>query len=148
MEQERFLSKIPDVDLIILMDLDDRDLFNLCLTNTYTRDLCRNEDFWRNRSTLKYHDKLKYKDPSKTWKEFYLGLVSLVDFISRKSRDEARNEVWLLTLLQLGIRSLADIKNMTDDDFKRLIESEILLKKTILKTELRKLRLLKNVCPY
>ena len=79
------MTEIKDVDLLILSKLDDRDLLNFCMTSKYGKYLCKNEDFWRNRFMKKYSDKVKYRDISKTWKHFYLGLISLTDIISRHS---------------------------------------------------------------
>jgi len=41
-----------DIDLIILSNLDDKTLFNFCISNPkdeYLKKLCGDESFWRNR---------------------------------------------------------------------------------------------------
>lgn len=51
---------IRDSDLIILEKLNDRDLFNFCLSNKSSRKLCSYEPFWMNRLMEKYPDAKKY----------------------------------------------------------------------------------------
>ncbi len=60
-----------DVDLKILSDLEDVDLFKICskgygkegldVKNSYIHHLCSNETFWRNRS-MKFNSKYKKKE--------------------------------------------------------------------------------------
>ena len=38
-----------DPMLQIMMNLDDKSLLNFCLTDKRGSELCKNEDFWRNR---------------------------------------------------------------------------------------------------
>ena len=72
---ERSLTKIRDVDLKILSELDDRDLLNYCKTHKYGNELCNNEDFWRNRVDIKFPGAGKIKSPDRIWKNFYLKIV-------------------------------------------------------------------------
>lgn len=68
----KILTGIRGVDLTILSDLDDRDLFNFCLSNKEASDICRDENFWRSRFYQRYGqlfdndpefvDKIKPKD--------------------------------------------------------------------------------------
>ena len=90
---ENPLTGNRDADLIILNNLNDRDLFNFCLSNKKAADLCRNENFWRNRFYQRYGklfdndqefiDKIK-KDEK--WKTFYLLVVS--------ETSEFKNNPW------------------------------------------------------
>jgi glucose-6-phosphate 1-dehydrogenase len=41
------LTGIPDVDMIILSNLKDSDLFAVCSVNRYTYNLFNREDFWK-----------------------------------------------------------------------------------------------------
>ncbi len=61
-----------DVDLMIIMELDDKSLFNFCLTSKRGNNLC-DENFWRNR-LWKYYSKI-YPEEGQKWKELYLKLV-------------------------------------------------------------------------
>lgn len=67
------LTGRKDTDLIILSNLDDRSLLSYCQTNRYGRELCRNENFWRNRFIKKYGT--GYDLENRTWKNFYLSLL-------------------------------------------------------------------------
>ena len=67
------MLRIKDLDLLIMMEINDKDLLNYCLINKYGIKLCSNEDFWRNR-LWKYYGKFYPKEGQK-WKELYLKLV-------------------------------------------------------------------------
>jgi hypothetical protein len=41
------LTGIRDIDRQILLNLDDADLYNVCLTNKYLKSLCDDDDFWK-----------------------------------------------------------------------------------------------------
>ena len=53
-----FLSGQRDPDLIILDNLNDKDLLSVCITNRYANHLCNNEDFWRIRFIKKWGKKI------------------------------------------------------------------------------------------
>jgi len=77
---KKMLTGQRDADLEILKNLKDRDLLNVCLADKYTNNLCKNEDFWRNRFIKEhgresYREAMKYKSPEKTWRTFYLSIV-------------------------------------------------------------------------
>jgi hypothetical protein len=77
---ERSFSKIKDVDLKILSELDDKSLFQTCMTNKYINNICSNEDFWRNRYIKKFGlEAIKYKPDEKTWKKHYLQVAIDLD---------------------------------------------------------------------
>lgn len=71
---QRSFSKIRDVDLKILSELNDENLFNVCLTNRYTRWLCNNETFWRDR----FYSRFGKDAPgpiNRKWKNYYLLII-------------------------------------------------------------------------
>jgi len=72
---ERTFSKIPDLDLIILENLNDKDLLNACKINKYTYNLCKNENFWLKRLRKNYPFLEKYKSENRTWKNIYVSYV-------------------------------------------------------------------------
>jgi hypothetical protein len=73
---ERSFSKIKDVDLKILSELDDRSLFRTCSTNKYAYNLCFDEDFWRNRYRNKFGTEERVPKPEKrTWRNHYLQTI-------------------------------------------------------------------------
>jgi hypothetical protein len=81
---------IRDVDLEILSKLDDSELGKMCGTDKYFRNLCKNDDFWRNRTIKRFGKYLgtveeinEYRKKAKipTWRLYY---ISLVDFIEQE----------------------------------------------------------------
>jgi hypothetical protein len=81
------LSGDKNTDYEILYNLSDYDLGNICKVNRYTRELCKNDMFWMNRTMKRFvpvfesFDKLKkYKELySKTWREYYIDLVNYME---------------------------------------------------------------------
>ena len=76
---------LPAADIIILNELSDTDLINVCASNKYLNHICNNESFWFNKVLNKYSSKLgsgkeirdKYMLPGTTWKEYYLWLSNM-----------------------------------------------------------------------
>lgn len=67
---------LRDTDLIILGLLDDKSLFNVCLTNKYVAQLCGNESFWMNRYRNRFNSEFEdEKPPNISWKNYYLKKV-------------------------------------------------------------------------
>jgi hypothetical protein len=52
-KNEKFTG-MKDIDLKILSQLEDKDLFNMCLVNTYVSNLCKDEILWKNRLFKNY----------------------------------------------------------------------------------------------
>ena len=73
-------------DLIVLAQLDDVSLGRMCQTNQYFKELCRNEDFWRNRTLVRFGtaiprnimDKIR-DEKDLTWREYYIRLVDFLE---------------------------------------------------------------------
>ena len=73
---------VKDIDFKILEELDDSNLTNVCVVNTYLNDICKDETFWRNRLLNKYRFLLgnaeniihNYKPKDILWKEYYVWL--------------------------------------------------------------------------
>lgn len=79
-----------DTDFIILSKLNDRDLLSVCLINKYVNNLCKSENFWRNRFIAKWSkDDMKYKSDNKSWKHFYLLIVK---YLNGTEKLESENE--------------------------------------------------------
>ena len=77
-----------NLDLMILGNLDDKDLFNVCIVNKYANNLCQNELFWKNRFIQKFGDKAsQYKPANRNWKNHYLKVVSDLSKFSDKPWD-------------------------------------------------------------
>ena len=45
--QNMFLTNIPDIDINILSNVDDKTLTALCQTNRYVNSMCKSDDLWR-----------------------------------------------------------------------------------------------------
>ena len=72
----RAFTQIRDVDLKILSELDDRSLLNSCATNKYVYNICKDENFWRNRFIKKYGEHAaSYKPADRSWKNHYMQLI-------------------------------------------------------------------------
>jgi len=93
---------IRDVDLEILSKLDDSELGKMCSTDKYFRNLCKNDDFWRNRTikrfgrylgTVEEINDFRKKVNIPTWRLYY---ISLVDFIYNTlySEKQFANNGW------------------------------------------------------
>lgn len=68
------LTKIRDIDLKILQQLEDHELPAVCQTNKYVASLCNDESFWLNRLLLKKNLKLELINKLKenlTYKDLY-----------------------------------------------------------------------------
>jgi hypothetical protein len=76
MENKRGLSGIKDVDLKILSELDDRDLFSFCLADKFVNQMCKNEHFWRSRFVKRFGKKAAiYKPKERNWRNHYLKVI-------------------------------------------------------------------------
>jgi hypothetical protein len=63
------LTGNKDVDLKVMSNLDDENLFNLCISepkSNYLTRLCNDETFWRNRLMKKFPE---FKAQNKNWKK-------------------------------------------------------------------------------
>ncbi len=99
---------IRDLDLEILKKLDDAELGKICSTNKYFRELCKNEDFWRNRTVERFSKylgnlvqinkyKLKYES---TWRLYYISLINFLESLyQRRNYDFQRDDFEILTRL-------------------------------------------------
>jgi hypothetical protein len=66
---------LKDTDLLILMELNDNDLFKVCSINKYLNSLCNNEYFWYNRIVKKYGEDVAKQTNKNTWKKYYIFLI-------------------------------------------------------------------------
>jgi len=94
------------LDMLILEQLEDRDLLDVCTTNKHLNDLCNTEAFWAYRTVKTYGDVLgdgytikeKYIPPNVSWKHYYLWLSNallqpsdiLLDLIRVHNREDIK----------------------------------------------------------
>ena len=73
----RFLTGDPNVDMMVLLQMDDKTLATTCRTDKYANRLCNDENFWRQKV-----DRLPFKHgpkpADKTWKQAYQWLTDTV----------------------------------------------------------------------
>ena len=130
---QRVWSQNPDVDKLILMNFSPSDLFNVCLTNNYIANLCRDKNFWRNKITRDfplrgkfiYYDQYKQLDP-----------LELYRIINQQSK--------IVTLTEDNYRELAAILP-EDDEF---TDEDALLITEAISQNLDKLPLLRGDVIY
>lgn len=83
------LTGNKDADLLILSNLEDKDLFNFCLANQKAAVLCRDDNFWRNRFYKKYGALLEeapqLKPEDQSWKNFYMSVIIQLDSFGKNS---------------------------------------------------------------
>ncbi len=87
------LTGLRDTDLIIMNELNDKDLLAYCQTDKI--GVCRNEDFWRNRF-IKVHDEAasKFKNKDRSWKDYYLAVIYYTEKYSneRAAKETAKKD--------------------------------------------------------
>ncbi len=84
--QTKLLTGIKDVNLLVLTNLDDESLLNLCQVNKEASRICEDENFWRNRFMGKYG---KFNKASNvTWKRLYLKSLKGYNLFRQGLTDE------------------------------------------------------------
>lgn len=85
-ENPATFTGLPATDILILQNLSDKDLNNVCTVNTYLHNLCNNESFWLNRVLHRFsvlgsgvEIREKYIPDGVSWKDYYLWLSGLLD---------------------------------------------------------------------
>lgn len=85
-EKTKTLTGIKDVDLLIMSELSDKELGKFCQLNSYTKGLCKDDNFWRRRTlkrftqVLKEETLIKNKEANFTsWREYYINLVDFME---------------------------------------------------------------------
>ena len=129
---------IKDVDLLILKELDDEDLFSLCQVDKYINSLCNNENFWLNKLLKKYPDYklLKMEATNKDiYKELY-QLEKLKEELNLSSKN-IYNMKWIsvqyafpktfpnnlqtVTYINLSFNGIVEIPNLNLPNLEELI---------------------------
>jgi stalled ribosome alternative rescue factor ArfA len=76
----QFLTGDANVDILIMLQLDDPTLATTCQTNKYAKQLCNNENFWRQKVEQLPNAKGKTnvrKPIEKTWRDYYRQLTEI-----------------------------------------------------------------------
>ena len=76
-----------DVDYLILLNLSDKDLGHFCRINSYAKNLCKNENLWREKTINRFGAILGSKEEivkdkgEESWRNFYVRLVDLLEYL-------------------------------------------------------------------
>jgi len=123
---ERTWSKIKDVDMQILENLDDASLLNFCSVNRYSSELCNNEDFWHRRLKKNYPDIEKYKSPNRKWKNFYISYVYYLNY-GKENANIGQMTMATLKAVQNGdldlIKYFVDERRVDANNFNMISEA-------------------------
>lgn len=98
-------TKIKDLNLRILEDLDDKSLLNYCVADKYANTLCQNETFWRNRFFKKFREGQEIWKEGYSWREYYLLLTYYYDIV--------RGRIGFLSRMEIN----EDIRKVHEHDF-------------------------------
>lgn len=134
------LSGIRDLDRIILNELGDQDLANICVVNKYTYSLCQDEIFWRARVLNRFGPYLGSADyiqsnylSGTSWKMYYLWLISslhgfLYD-VEVKARKNKREDILkLISIMKSNNNDLFNaIKNVNIENVKKILKRRLLI---------------------
>ena len=95
-DYQKFLTGQKDADLLILSRLDDKSLLNVCVVNKEANELCKDEDFWRNRFVKKFGKiAAGYKPDGRSWRNHYLKVISDLDTHSNDPWKFFKEVSWL-----------------------------------------------------
>lgn len=89
-----YLTGIKDLDFKILCNLNDYELYNVCLISKYFKDLLDNEIFWMNRVINRYGKYLGTSDQIgenlyiDSWKNYYLTIKLEIDTFDNPDYDQ------------------------------------------------------------
>lgn len=76
-----------DIDYLILLNLSDKDFGHFCSINSYIRNLCRNENLWRQKTLNRFgeilggQEKILKNKKEETWRNLYIRLVDVLEYL-------------------------------------------------------------------
>ena len=133
--QSKFLTGIKDVNLLVLTNLDDESLLNLCQVNKEAARICDDENFWRNRFMGKYG---KFNKPNNlTWKRLYLKSLRGYNLFRKGLTDEGYvaknklNENDELLLVDIEMMFIFKKTKYDRRELTALVDNKLLFEKNI-----------------
>ena len=108
--KQQTFTGIKDVDLLILKELDDEDLFSLCQVDKYINNLCNNESFWLNKLLKKYPD-YKLLKMEATNKDIYKELYQLEKL---KTEFNLKQSIYGLKYINLNDQYVKDLDELKE----------------------------------
>jgi hypothetical protein len=126
-EKEKMIGN-KDLDYEVLYKLDDYDLGNMCKVNKYTRELCRNDTFWMNRTINRFLpvfssvEKIKEFKGDSTWRNYYIDIINFMEaFYQNKSttkrEDFSKIEEYIKEKTEKYKKCIYCSLNWTKEDF-------------------------------
>ena len=95
------LTQNKDADKLILQEMNDKTLMNMCIASKYVNELCKDEFFWRNRFLNRFAPSeivtklaLTYRPQNMSWKKYYLMTVIEI--------EEMKNILGQITMRQFA----------------------------------------------
>ena len=85
---------LKELDILVLENLDDKDLVSYCKTNKAANRVCQDQSFWYNRLRLKFPQidlEIMAEVKSGNWSDIYIQMVQFVRSISQ-NKDIRRNK--------------------------------------------------------
>jgi ankyrin repeat protein len=119
------LTGNKDTDRLILSNVDEKELLNICSIDKYTWNIVCDDDFLRRKLSLKYPDVNKQKKDNESWKKFFLRSIHYIsklkdyykydytfgDFEEQLalfiSNEEDDNDISVLLLRSCSVEELA-----------------------------------------
>lgn len=99
------LTRNKDADYEIMYKLNDYDLGNICQLNKYSRQLCKDDFFWMNRTFIRFapiftieqlkHYKTKYGFD--TWRKYYINMIDFIEKYYSGENVKGRNDITILS---------------------------------------------------
>ena len=108
------LSKYKDIDLLILEKLNDKDLLVICQVNKYMKDLCNDNNFWRNRFETKFGKDIAQKPINK---EYYFEVLKFANNYKKLNPiDKLTRFMDAITMKRLDLLKVIDDKNRINEN--------------------------------
>lgn len=98
------LTKIVELDIEILLNLDMKDLKSICRTNKNLSKICNNEIFWKLKLDTDFPNiaSLDMKSNNKTWKQYYKDVFKKYQLFNKNFLTQIRIEdrdVWFQLII-------------------------------------------------
>ena len=115
---EYFPTGYKDVDRMILNKLDDKDLVNVCQTNTKANEICNDQTFWMKRILMKFpmvsQEVLRKYKGNRSWSDYYTYDLRKINYNSAQEYLKKGAEEGRLDHVIIAIGMGADIHAQDD----------------------------------
>lgn len=103
---------LPELDSLILLNLDPKSLLNACQTNVQINQICQDDLFWRYKMENDYPELIEYKPKDLSFRQQYISLHQIKD--PYRAINEGRLDILInleregVDLAKYNLVSLAD----------------------------------------